>query len=384
MGRYINTGNDRFRVAKDARYIDKSGLIAVINATLNTEQRYSCVTRSRRFGKSMAAKMLCAYYDKSCDSRELFADLEIAQVPSFEKHLNRYPVISLDMTSFVTEYRDEHNIVDIIKDKITKDLSQVYADVKFEEGNSLMDTLLAIADRTGEKFIMIIDEWDVILREFTNEQGIVTQYIDMLRRLFNGKDSSDVFAGAYLTGILPIKRYNSESALNNFREYSMIESGPLAGYYGFRQSEVEQLCQRYDMEYSQLALWYDGYCIGDEPSILNPSSVIKALERHRCQSYWGATGAIDQVVSYIDMNHEGLKDDIIRLLAGERCHVDTTGFANDVNEVKTKDDVLTILIHLGYLTYSREKKECFIPNTEVRKVVANAVKILNWKVAKPL
>jgi len=384
MGRYLNTGNDRFRVAKDTRYIDKSGLIAVINATLNTEQMYSCVTRSRRFGKSMAAKMLCAYYDKSCDSLELFADLEIAQHPSFEKHLNKYPVIYLDMTTFLTEYRGDNNIVEIIKDKIAKDIAQAYPDVRIEEGNSLMETFLSIVGRTGEKFFMIIDEWDAILREFTNEQGIVTQYIDMLRRLFKGNDSSDVFSGAYLTGILPIKRYNTESALNNFWEYSMIDPGPLAGYYGFRRSEVEELCKRYNMDYSQLALWYDGYCIGDEPSIFNPSSVIKALERHRCQSYWAATGAYDQVASYIDMNHEGLKDDIIRMLAGERCHVDTTGFANDMNEVKSKDDVLTVLIHLGYLAYDWDEEECFIPNTEVRKEMANAIKSVNWKVAKAL
>ena len=151
-----------------------------------------------------------------------------------------------------------------------------------------------------------------------------------------------------MTGIFPVKKYKTESALNNFWEYSMIGPGELSSFFGFTPEEVEALCRQYGMDYSELATWYDGYTIGNEPSIFNPSSVIKATQRHRCSSYWSATGSYDQVASYIDMNIEGLKDDIINMLAGGRCHVDITGFANDMHEVHTKQIKIPGGNSLGY------------------------------------
>ena len=165
MGTYINIGNEGFQSARNGEYVDKSGLIAIVNKKLFTEQRFCCVTRCRRFGKSMAAKMLCAYYDHSVDSHSLFADLEIASHPSFEKHLNKYPVIYLDMTSFVTRYHDD-DIVGMIDAELKADVLDSYPDVKVREKGDLMECLIRIAAATGERFFFIIDEWDAICREF--------------------------------------------------------------------------------------------------------------------------------------------------------------------------------------------------------------------------
>ena len=389
MGTYINKGNNAFRDIVSHEYIDKTSLIPLINATLNSENRYSCVTRCRRFGKSMAAKMLCAYYDKSCDSRELFVGLKVEQDKSFETYLNRYCVIYLDVTSFTARPELRVNIVRNIQDKIIKELRDEFPDVKYDEGFDLMDTLAAIHQATGEKFFFIIDEWDAICREFPDRQKmkgdpasvsptIMDEYVMLLRRLFKTQDSDEVFAGAYLTGILPIKRYNTESALNNFCEYSMIDPAYLAPCYGFTEDEVRALANQHNASMDNLKMWFDGYTIGSEKSIYNPYSVMRSLQRGICRSYWTTTGAYDSVITYIQMNFDGLKDDIIRMLAGEHVYVDTTEFLNDMHIVRSKNDVLTALIHLGYLAYDFESQECYIPNKEVADEMNNAIKATSW------
>ena len=379
MGRYINKGNNAFRDIVNSEYVDKTSLIPLINATLNTESRYSCVTRCRRFGKSMAAKMLCAYYDKSCDSRELFRGLVAEKADSFEKYLNKYYVISVDMTDFTTKFRGERDIVSLIQQEIMDEVLEVFPDTKVKKRDDLMDILYSISESTGDRFVMIIDEWDAILREMGTDEYITTSYVDLLRRLFKGSGSNEVFAGAYLTGILPIKRYNTESALNNFREYSMIYPGRIATSLGFTHGEVEDLCLRYGMDIREMERWYDGYRIGDESHIFNPYSVMRAIEDNSYRSYWTTTGAYDSVITYIQMNFEGLKDDIIRMLAGEHVYVDTTEFLNDMHIVRSKNDVLTVLIHLGYLAYDEDTQECFIPNKEVADEMNKAIKATSWE-----
>ncbi|MDY4029641.1 MAG: AAA family ATPase, partial [Alloprevotella sp.] len=330
MGVYINKGNREFRDIVTHEYVDKTSLIPFISSTLNSERRYSCVSRCRRFGKSMAAKMLCAYYDKSCQSRELFAGLNVERDSTFETYLNKYYVICVDMTDFTTKYRGDKDMVRKIQDRLITDVLTVFPEVSRYEDDDLMDILYRISDSTGERFIMIIDEWDAILRETGTDEHVTTAFVDLLRRLFKGSGSNIVFAGAYLTGILPIKKYNTESALNNFNEYSMIDPANLASCYGFTEAEVQTLAKRHNVAMADLKRWYDGYNIGTERSIYNPYSVMNALQRGTCHSYWTTTGAYDSVVTYIQMNYNGLKDDIIRMLAGEHVYVDTTEFLNDM------------------------------------------------------
>ncbi len=389
MGTYINIGNSAFARARNTEYIDKSALIAVVNDTLDTDRCFSCVSRSRRFGKSLAASMLCAYYDKSCDSRELFVGLRAEKDKSFETYLNKYSVLYLDVTSFTARPELRTNIVRVIQERIIEELRDTFPDVKYRDNSDLMDILSAIHQATGEKFFFIIDEWDAICREFPERQKmkgdpetitptILDEYVMLLRRLFKTQDSDKVFAGAYLTGILPIKKYNTESALNNFREYSMVNPGRMASALGFTHDEVVELCQKYDMDIAEMELWYDGYRIGDISHIYNPYSVMRAIEDNKYRSYWTSTGAYDSVITYIQMNYDGLKDDIIRMLAGERVYVNTTKFQNDMSIVRSKNDVLTVLIHLGYLAYDEDRRQCYVPNKEVADEFLNAVEDTSW------
>ena len=379
MGRFLDRGNADFARVRNSEYVDKSAMIQLINENLDTEDCFSCVSRCRRFGKSLAAKMLYAYYDRASDSRHLFEDLAIAKMPSYEQHLNRYPTIFVDMTSFTTKYEKDSDIVNIMQHTVMDEICELYPDIKVKESDDLMDILFKVADSTGDRFIMIIDEWDAICREFDSVSGVTDKYVNWLRGMFKGSRTSKVFLGVYMTGILPIKKYNTQSALNNFCEYSMIDPDVLAPYLGFTEQEVVALATKHNADIDTLRMWYDGYRIGDEPSMYNPYSVMKAIQRKKCKSYWQTTSAYDNVVSYIQMNFEGLKDDIIKMLAGDSVDVNTTKFDNDMNVVRSKDDVLTVLIHLGYLSYDADTKTCRIPNKEVAEQFENAIRKTSWK-----
>ena len=372
MGKFLKKGNDGFRAVLNGEYVDKSMLIEIVNKTLHSERQFTCVSRARRFGKSIGAKMLYAYYDQWCESRELFVNLNIYSSPSFQRHFHRYPVLYLDMTDFVTRY-DSSEIIESIQSEIVCDIKANFSDVKYPDNWDLADILAAVvAQPYQEKFIMIIDEWDAVLRENKYSADVVERYINLLRGLFKSTNAMSIFAGVYMTGILPIKKYNTQSALNNFHEYSVVQPGPMAECFGFTADEVHALCEKYGREYAEFEEWYDGYQIGSK-DIFNPTSVMTALYNEYCDSYWANTGAYDTVASYIRMNFDGLKDDVLRLLAGESCSVDTASFQNDLNVVRSKDDVLTLLIHLGYLSYDRENRTCRIPNREVATEFKNAI-----------
>ncbi len=381
MGLYINIGNDGFRAARNGEYVDKSALIELVNNSLNSERQFMCISRARRFGKSMAAKMLNAYYDHSCQSEALFQDLKIASSPSFQQHLNKYPVLYVDMTNFVTRYRNSVDIVRHIQADIIAELEDAYPNVNYGANEDLLSVLYAIVQQVEPvKFIMIVDEWDAILRETNPNHDEGEKYVDFLRLLFKSGNSLSVFAGVYMTGILPIKKYRTQSALNNFEEYTMISPGEMAACFGFTDEEVSELCIRNKIDKEQVRIWYDGYRIGEQKSIYNPLSVIRAIKRHYFESYWSNTGTYETVSHYIKMNYEGLKDDVIKLLAGDNCVVNTKNFQNDVNVINSKNDVLTVLIHLGYLSYNRDTNECYIPNKEIGLEFENAVEDTGWGV----
>lgn len=379
MGLYINIGNDGFRAARNGEYVDKSTLIELVNNSLNSERQFMCISRARRFGKSMAAKMLNAYYDHSCHSEALFQDLKIVDNPSFLQHLNKYPVLYVDMTNFITRYRNSGDIVHHIQTDIIAELKIAYPNVKFDANNDLQSVLYDIVQQEEpSKFIMIVDEWDAILRETNPNHNEGEKYVDFLRLLFKSGNSLSVFAGVYMTGILPIKKYKTQSALNNFEEYTMISPGEMAACFGFTDEEVLELCARNKIDKEQVRLWYDGYRIGEQKSIYNPLSVIRAIKRRYFESYWSNTGTYETVSHYIKMNYEGLKDDVIKLLTGDSCAVNTKNFQNDVNVINSKNDVLTVLIHLGYLSYNRDTGECSIPNKEISLEFENAVEDTGW------
>ncbi len=377
MGNYLHKGNDGFASLRNSTFVDKSMLIEEVNSAMMTENRFLCVTRARRFGKSVAVKMLNAYYDRSCDSRKLFENLEISRAEDFERHLNRYPVLYLDMTDFVTKYgRDEH-IVEYVKRDICDELTSLYEGVTMKPNDDVMDLLSSIVDHTGEKFVCLIDEWDALCREGRERQ--TDEYVDLLRRLFKGSKSEYVFACAYMTGILPIKRYNTQSALNNFDEYTMLSPAQLAPYFGFTEGEVKRLCADAGMDADEMKRWYDGYELGAEKSMYNPYAVMRALKRRSYESFWTGTNTFEDLKRYVTMNFDGLKDDIVHALNDIPVRVNALRFSNDMHKVGCKDDVLTLLCHLGYLSYNGETKCASIPNYEVRQEFEMAVGDTSWQ-----
>lgn len=376
MGNFIDKGNDGFASVRNTNFVDKSMLIEEVNSVMLTENRYMCVTRARRFGKSVAVKMLNAYYDRSCESRSLFEGLEISKQADFEKNLNRFPVLYLDMTDFVTKYGDDEHLIDRIKHDICEELLSMYNNVAMNTNDDLMDLLINIVDQTGEKFVCLIDEWDALCRE--GYEALMDEYVDFLRRLFKGSKTEYVFACVYMTGILPIKRYNTQSALNNFEEYTMLSPAQLAPYFGFTEKEVVGLCHDASMDARQMKLWYDGYELGSEKAIYNPFAVMRALKRKSFASYWASTNTFESLIQYITMNFDGLKDDVVSLLNDIPVKVNSLRFSNDMHKIDCKDDVLTLLCHLGYLSYNTETKCANIPNYEVRQEFETAIADSGW------
>ena len=369
MGTYLNPGNNGYQEILQSEYVDKTGLIALINHTVGTMQKLNCISRPRRFGKSYAAKMLCAYYDCSCDSRGLFDDKEIAGTQGYLTHLNKYHVVYLDITGFLSEAKRQRKLmIDIpekIVDAVHKELMNLYPELAL--GENIMEDMIHCVEETGRKFIFIIDEWDALIREAKGDAETQSIYLSILRGWFkNGNFTPRVVAAAYMTGILPIKKDGSQSAISDFKEVTTLNPGRFVEFTGFTERDVRSLCGKYGMDFRELRQWYDGYDFPGYGAIYNPYSVMCAMQEQKCRSYWQKTSAAESLMTYINMDFEGLQETISRLISGEEVEVDTDLFENDFESFKSRDDVLTLLIHLGYLTWQEDDGTARIPNEEVR------------------
>lgn len=379
MGLYLNPGNDAFRIAvNDDIYKDKSGLLSFTNQKLNKNKRYICVSRPRRFGKSMAASMLAAYYSRGCDSKRLFQGLKIAKDKGFEEHLNKYDVIYLNIQQFIPDSTELSTCIQSMEDEVIRELKEAYGDCFTEHPLGLPNALAQIYQKNtqGMKgFIFIIDEWDCLFREAKHNQAIQKKYLDFLKLLF--KDRAYVCL-AYMTGILPIKKYGTHSAINIFDEFSMMNPGELAEYVGFTEEEVRELCGRYHRDFAKVQKWYNGYQFGGKWDIYNPKSVVDVMQSGEFDSYWTQTETYEALKIYIEMDYHGLREAIAAMLGGGRCRINSRRFQNDMTSLKTKDDVLTLLVHLGYLAYDRKAQEVFIPNQEIASEFMDAVDEPSW------
>ncbi|MCR5609057.1 MAG: ATP-binding protein [Lachnospiraceae bacterium] len=401
MGKFLNPGNRGFEKIINGYYVDKSGMIALINNRIDTEDSLICVSRPRRFGKSYAAKMLCAYYDHTCDSHKLFDEYEISSDCTYEDNINKYNVIYIDVASFMSEIkRQKNNLTDIANDiafAVRKELVEDKPELAYIE--SVSDCLLEYVKLSECRFIFIIDEWDVVIREVKGDRDAQSGYLDLLREWFkNGNLTHEVVAAAYMTGILPIKKDGSQSAISDFKEFSVLEPGEFAKYTGFLEEDVKKICDKYQANFNKMKKWYDGYTVGEVESVYNPYSVLCASKSGKYKSYWRQTSAADNLLSYIEMDEDGLQGDIAQLIAGETIEIDSSSFNNDVTGFKLKDDVLTLLVHLGYLAYEQKvevfgegededeiiREFVYIPNDEVRLEFSNILKITKHEVLTEL
>lgn len=382
MGSYLNPGCGNFRMAlRSEIFIDKSLIIEETNRRVSTMQRFMCVSRPRRFGKSMAADMLAAYYDNSEDASGIFEGLDITKTASYREHLNCYDVIKVNMQEFLSMSENVDEMIELLQSRVTYELKNKYPEY-VKNDNKLMFAMKDIFSANRKQFIVLIDEWDCLFREYKNDSEAQKRYLDFLRMWLKDQE---YIALAYMTGILPVKKYGSHSALNMFTEYSMTDPGALAEYFGFTEDEVRELCRRYNMDFDEAKAWYDGYGLinhtaaGDRRySMYSPRSVVEAMMKHKFGTYWNQTETYEALKLYIQMDIDGLKDAVIAMLGGESLRVDTGTFSNDMTTFSSRDDVLTLLVHLGYLTYDSDKESVSVPNREVSIEYVNAIKTMDW------
>ena len=378
MGRFVNPDNSAFQVALNSRtYVDKTGLIEYTNSVLDTTNAYICNSRPRRFGKSYAANMLAAYYSKGSDSEKMFSGLNISKDAYFKKHLNKYYVIHIDIQWFLANCEDAEKVVPFITQSVLDELRNIYPEVLPQTVITLSDALSRVKDRTGQKFVVIIDEWDAIIRDDTITEKIQDEYLNFLRGMFKGVEPTKYIQLAYLTGILPIKKEKTQSAVNNLDEFTMLQADELAPYIGFTEEEVKELCKKYGRDFDKVKKWYDGYLLNGY-QVYNPKAVVSIMTKGKFRSYWSETGSYEVVVPLICMNYDGLKNAIIGMLSDSEVRVNTATFKNDPSKIQNRDDVITYLIHLGYLGYNKDSESAFVPNEEIRQELSTAVKSSNW------
>ena len=376
MALYLNVGNESFQESLNSLiYVDKSPLIEILNKSIKTKNKYFCLSRPRRFGKSVTAQMICSYYAKGQDCSPLFDDLKIASFDDYKKHLNQYDVISINISDEFS--RASHNVksmTDILTKSIVRELKEEYPNCVISSPEFLDLTLQEVYNYSKVPFVFVIDEWDCIMREKKEDPDSLKQYLEWLKAIFKDKPYVGL---AYMTGILPVKKYGSHSALNMFTEYSMTEPLNLGQYIGFTENEVKDICKQHDVAFNQMQQWYDGYSFKDVPHIYNPNSVVNAATYKKYKSYRTKTETFESLQEYIDMNMEGLRDDIVKLIAGEDVIIDVSTFSNDMVTFHSKDDVLTLLIHLGYLAIKGSTNLgviVHIPNEEIKLEFKTCVK----------
>ncbi|MBP3197211.1 MAG: AAA family ATPase [Butyrivibrio sp.] len=369
MTSHFNPGNEAFKRIINSNYVDKTGLINIVNSTIGTTNNLTCISRPRRFGKSYAAQMLSAYYDCTVDSKAMFAGYEVAESDNYSRYINAFNVIYIDVTSFISKYKRKkeslNKVTDDIVSTIKNEVFERYPEISRD--SELSECLMQVKNISGRQFVFIIDEWDAIVREASDDSEAQESYFNLLRELFkNGNFTPYVIAAAYMTGILPIKKDGTESAISDFDEYTILNPGIFAKYTGFTEDEVKKLCQDANAHFETMKEWYDGYSFAEAKSVYNPYSVMSSLRMKSYESFWQKTTAAESLPAYINLNFEGLQDDIVRLIAGEKLEVNVNGFENDVKSFKNKDDVITLLIHLGYLAYDNNDRTVRIPNKEVQ------------------
>jgi hypothetical protein len=378
MGLYLNPNADAFQMGLNTEiYVDKSLILSELNKLVSSQGNFVCLSRPRRFGKSMAGNMISAYYSKGCDTREVFSQMKLGQEPCFDKYLNRFNVIKLDLNGWYQNAIVENSVVSLIEEinkSLLVDFRKQFPEIVFEEKSSLARCIKEVYAETGEKFVIIIDEYDVLIREQV-PQSLFDSYLSFLNGLFKDTAIRPAIALAYITGIIPIVRDKVQSKLNEFTEYTMLDAAQFAPHVGFTAEETKALCEQYGCNFAEFERWYDGYKLSDEVSLFNPKSVTSSISRKRMGSYWSATGSFEALKDYILMDFEGIRQDVVTMISGDSVEVDVGSFLNTLDKFESKDDVFTYLIHLGYLNYNFEEQTCRIPNEEVRQEWVRSVKL---------
>ena len=336
---------------------------------------------------------MVAFFSKGCDSREMFSNLKIAHDPCFEENLNKFNVIAVDLGAVFNTVENRIDVLKNLRKEFLEDFRNEFQDIEFSDEDSIAKMIMRVYAVTKIQFIIIIDEYDTLIRERQSE-SLLEEYRSFLNSLFKNNELSSAIALAYLTGILPIQRDRVQSKLNNFNESTILSPLGLEEFFGFTKAEVKALCKEYKMKFKDCEKWYDGYKI-NKLSIYNPNSVVKAMLAREYANYWNTTGSYEVVADYIKLDFDGTKSAIIDMLSGTEIKVNVDKFENSLDKINSKDNVLTYLIHLGYVNYNKTTGLCRIPNKEIRqewekaiesagnfskvvKMISDSEKLLKW------
>ena len=377
------------KISETTYFVDKSLILNDIFGCMEEETQYICITRPRRFGKTIMANMLGAFFGRVWDASQIFDHLKIADSPEYHQYLNQYDIIYIDFSRLPENCTSYRQYIDRIITGLKNDLAEAYPEYQTDSIYALWDILSQISEQTDRQFVFIMDEWDAVFHlPFITEKE-KAEYILFLKTLLKDQDYT---ALAYITGILPISKYSSGSELNMFMEFKMTSMEAFSEYFGFTDEEVDvlyekytHLCKKLQVPRNGLQNWYDGYSFENGISIYSPRSVVSCMRFKKIGNYWNQTETFEALRIYIDMNFEGLKDDVLSMIAGNAVPVNIGNFSNDMATFHSEDDVLTLLIHLGYVSYDYDSKTVKIPNEEVRAEYVNSVSASNWgEVSKSL
>ncbi|MDO4975242.1 MAG: AAA family ATPase [Alphaproteobacteria bacterium] len=362
--------NQFTKTTKEKYFIDKSNLIKEMNELVGTASQYVCITRPRRFGKTINAMMLASYYSKNADFKYLFDKLEISKNSTYLEHLNKHNVVYMTLNEVPKANCTYEEFIGRYINLLLEDLKTCYSDLELNENLSISDILAQVHQKYNESFIFIIDEWDYIFNNNLFSKEDRENFLQFLKDLLKDKPYVEL---AYMTGVLPIAKYSSGSALNMFKEYNMLNDVKYVSYFGFNQKEVEFLCKKQDkISLNELTEWYNGYKTNTGLQIYNPRSVCYALSDGICQSYWTNTGPMDEISYYIENNVEEVRNDIVQMVSGISVNIHLEGYGAEQINLNTRDEILSAMTVYGFLSYHNETLT--IPNKELRMKFDYALK----------
>ncbi len=371
MGKYLNS-RVPFEVYKEIAgtrfFVDKSLLLEdILNAAEIDGQKYLCITRPRRFGKSVMAGMVAAFLGKAVDAGDLFERLYIAGKENYRAHLNKHNVIYIDFSEVPRDCSNYRQYIARIQDGMNNDLVRAYDDLVIDTTRATWDIMTDIFQEKGEKFVFVMDEWDAVFHMSFISQEDKEDYLLFLKSLLKGKVYVEL---AYMTGVLPIAKYSSGSELNMFVEYDMTVMERFSDCFGFLEDEVDTLFAIYlkttkepKISREELEMWYDGYYTATGARLYNPRSVVCALVNNQLANYWTSSGPYDEIFFYVKNNVDDIRDDLVLMIAGEGVEAKIRNYAAVSMELNTKDEIYSAMVTYGLLTYMDGK--VFIPNKEL-------------------
>ena len=371
MGVYLNNTSsyEAYRKVKNSPYfVDKTHILTKIIPRIETSENCLCITRPRRFGKSVIANMMAAFFSKGCNAEELFNGSQISLCDNYKSQMNQYNVISLSLNRIPNNCTSYRQYIERIESRLKRDLIHSFPTTDICEQDALWDILTDIyAQENSAKFIFILDEWDYIFhRDFVTEED-KSSYIDFLSNLL--KDQPYVSL-AYMTGILPIAKYSSGSELNMFAEYTMAAEELYSEYFGFTEKEVDILFEKYlqnepnpQIAREGLRIWYDGYHTKSGERVYNPRSVVLALTNNNLGNYWTSSGPYDEIYYYVQHNIAAVQDDLVQMISGIPVPAKISEYAATSMRLSTKEEIFSAMVVYGFLTY--ENGCVSIPNKEL-------------------